>query len=446
MWVVSGALLVGALGMVVFATPLFGNRALIVRSGSMEPAIAVGDLVVVRSVIDSSSLLSKLVGKTAAGAAGYSVGDVISYNVPGRDDMLVTHRVVEVRGDEYVTKGDANAEDDSWVITQGDIIGEELFVVPWVGTLLAFAKSRIGFMSLVVAPALVVVLSELRVIWGEMRKRIPYPERGSTPSNSPSLEGESKKVFLPSSEGRLGGVDLQPDFSFIGSPPPRVRRFVDGISLRVATIVFVVAIMTPATFALYTDTGTSSNNLFTAADDFGGIEVGDVVINEIMWMGTDVSTSDEWIELRNMTSEPIDLTGWKILNAGTSSPTDITLSGTIAANDYWLLGNNSAGTSAILDTITVDQVTTGVELVNGGEQLTLKDPGNVTIDSSPVTSGSWTHGDNSPDQQSMSRNDPPGDGTVVSNWHTCIDPGCNDGTFWDAADGDDYGTPRATNL
>ncbi|MEK7556714.1 MAG: signal peptidase I, partial [Patescibacteria group bacterium] len=432
-WVVSGALLFGALGIVLFATPLLGNRALIVRSGSMEPAISVGDVVVVRP-------------------GEYQAGDAIAYNVPGKENMVVTHRVQEVRegatGFEYVTKGDANPEADSWVVTGGDIIGEELFTVPWVGTLLAFAKSRIGFVSLVVIPALVVVLSEIRVIWREMRKKVPtfatlrpraqgrgeatvgrpVLERGNPPLVSPLSRRETVDSSLD--KGRQGGISLpkpvyMSTLSFVGNSPPQRRTFVDGVvrrSMSFALIVVAASVMTPATFALYADSGTSSNNVFTASDDFG-VGPGDVVINEIMWMGTDEGPHDEWIELRNMTSDPIDLTGWTLLNAGGggSSSDDITLSGTILGDGYWLLGNNNSASSAIVNTTTVDQVTTNVELSNGGEQLTLKDPGGFTIDASPVTSGSWPLGDNSSGQQSMSRNLTPGDGIVVSNWHTCTD-------------------------
>jgi len=43
---------------------------------------------------------------------------------------------------------------------------------------------------------------------------------------------------------------------------------------------------------------------------------GDVVINEIMWMGSVGNSNDEWIELRNMTDADINLSGWKIDGAG----------------------------------------------------------------------------------------------------------------------------------
>lgn len=37
-----------------------------------------------------------------------------------------------------------------------------------------------------------------------------------------------------------------------------------------------------------------------------------VIINEIAWMGTSVSSNDEWIELKNITNDPINLSGWQI--------------------------------------------------------------------------------------------------------------------------------------
>ena len=39
---------------------------------------------------------------------------------------------------------------------------------------------------------------------------------------------------------------------------------------------------------------------------------GDVVINEVGWMGTAASSADEWIELYNTTDHPITLTNWRL--------------------------------------------------------------------------------------------------------------------------------------
>jgi hypothetical protein len=35
-----------------------------------------------------------------------------------------------------------------------------------------------------------------------------------------------------------------------------------------------------------------------------------VVINELLWMGSSTSSADEWIELRNLTDQAVDLSNW----------------------------------------------------------------------------------------------------------------------------------------
>ena len=41
-----------------------------------------------------------------------------------------------------------------------------------------------------------------------------------------------------------------------------------------------------------------------------------VILNEIAWMGTSNSASDEWIELKNITQEPVNISGWQVLDKG----------------------------------------------------------------------------------------------------------------------------------
>ena len=60
-----------------------------------------------------------------------------------------------------------------------------------------------------------------------------------------------------------------------------------------------------------------------------------VVLNEIAWMGTTTSATDEWIELFNNTPSAIHLAGWT-LTAADGTP-GIVLSGSIPAGAYFLL-------------------------------------------------------------------------------------------------------------
>ena len=169
---------------------------------------------------------------------------------------------------------------------------------------------------------------------------------------------------------------------------------------------------------------------------------GDVIINEIMWMGSSTSDVDEWLELRNTTASPIILKNWVIENAGDSSTPNLVIpGGTIPAGGFFLIANFDATPSALLNTISIDLVTTAISLNNSGEQLTLKDAIGNTIDQTPA--GAWAAGVNeggSGLNQSMERNDDPDTG-----WHTCLDTACNDTTYWDS-ESDDYGTPKAANL
>lgn len=100
-----------------------------------------------------------------------------------------------------------------------------------------------------------------------------------------------------------------------------------------------------------------------------------VVVNEIAWMGTTNSSSDEWIELYNPDATNVDLSGWN-LSATDGSPT-IDLSGTISAGGYFLLERTDDTT---VPNISADQIYTGA-LSNGGETLHLTNVTGTIVDS-----------------------------------------------------------------
>jgi len=170
---------------------------------------------------------------------------------------------------------------------------------------------------------------------------------------------------------------------------------------------------------------------------------GDLVINELMWMGSTISTADEWIELRNMTSDEINISGLTLDNAGVgSNDLVIPANSYIAANGFYLISNYSSSHASSALVVNGDWITTDLSLDNGGEQISLVNQLNTIIDRTPV--GSWSAGNNVVTNNSMERGAVPGDGTVVSNWHACIDSDCNNTIYWDI-EGNDYGTPRDVN-
>lgn len=143
---------------------------------------------------------------------------------------------------------------------------------------------------------------------------------------------------------------------------------------------------------------------------------GSVVINEIMWSGSSLGPSDEWIELKNTTSSPINLTNWVVENLGGSSSPNITIpAGNIPANGYFLISNNDKDNSVI--DVDPDFITSSINLDNDGEQLVLKNSSGGIVDVANQV-GSWFAGTNTLPKKSMSRKTPPAGGTSTANWFT----------------------------
>ncbi|MDP3954971.1 MAG: lamin tail domain-containing protein, partial [bacterium] len=162
----------------------------------------------------------------------------------------------------------------------------------------------------------------------------------------------------------------------------------------------------------------------------------------IMWMGSSVNSSDEWLELRNRTSNTVDLSNWVVenLGSGTNSVT-IPQGKSIAPNGYFLIANDPKETGA--HNIDPDLVTS-IGITNSpSEQLVLRiSSGGTIIDTADNSSGGWFAGVSGTGQNpdlSMERNDTPGDGIVGTNWHTATTA-----TNIDAG-APDIATPRAVN-
>src|SRR3989344_5642155 len=129
--------------------------------------------------------------------------------------------------------------------------------------------------------------------------------------------------------------------------------------------------------------------LFALAIFFPAFAHAAVVINEIAWMGSTASANAEWIELYNTGSASVDLTNWHLV-AASGSPS-ITLTGSIAANGFFLLERTS---DSSVSGVTADQIYTGA-LTNSGTTLTLSDAsGNA--DDGVIGGANWANigGDN----------------------------------------------------
>ena len=178
------------------------------------------------------------------------------------------------------------------------------------------------------------------------------------------------------------------------------------------------------------DSGGNTNTNTSAVTTNGA-----VIINEIMWMGTTLNADDEFIELKNMSSSAVDISGWVIENAASGTGLVIPALSTIAGNGYFLIANYAKGSSKL--NVDPDWVTTNLSLANTANgNLVLK---NSAIAMDSVKGDTWPAGDNT-NKYSMERNSAPGNGLNSGSWHT------GDGqTNWDGG-ATEKGTPRAANV
>ncbi len=163
-----------ALLVVVSLFPVAGNyKIMVVQSGSMEPAIKTGSVIIVKP------------------ADNYQTGDVITFAGEDRK-KTTTHRIVDtevVSGKVfYITKGDANNAEDSNRIAQERIIGKVLFSVPYAGYAVAAAKEPLGFALLIIIPAGIIIAEEMGKIWKELNKKKHTPDPSSSQGGQARVE------------------------------------------------------------------------------------------------------------------------------------------------------------------------------------------------------------------------------------------------------------------
>lgn len=114
-----------------FVVGVFSYYPSAILTGSMEPGIMPGDVVIVHK-IQSMEELDKL-----------KEGDIIQFK---RDDLLINHRIIEVIQDKdqtlYRTKGDNNNAPDEETVKVEDIKGTITGVVPKIGLPTVWLKGK----------------------------------------------------------------------------------------------------------------------------------------------------------------------------------------------------------------------------------------------------------------------------------------------------------------
>lgn len=251
---------------------VFGIRSFTVLTNSMKPSLSAGSLIVIQKYPQ------------------YKKGDVVTFN---KGDVEITHRIVAIKKNRtntlYQTKGDANTVPDNVYISQNNVLGKVIFVLPFIGRIAQFLKTVPGLFLFILLPGLLFILMELRAIHKEIKIRVV--------------------IFI-------------------------------------SIICSLLVLSNATTFSFVNDIAYSSENTFYALPISASEPIADhTVISEVQTSGA--TASQDFVELYNPTSQIINLSGWRIrkkTSAGTiSTLVTITTGKSIPAHGYFLWSNSTNG-------------------------------------------------------------------------------------------------------
>lgn len=125
---------------------LFGTyQSLLIRSGSMEPSIMTGDVILIKTMEE------------------YIEKDVITFKE--QEERIVTHRIVKETNEAgkkaFITKGDANRSIDNDVVEPAQVLGKVVFIVPKLGFLATFVRTPIGIAVMIMIPGFLIVIDRI---------------------------------------------------------------------------------------------------------------------------------------------------------------------------------------------------------------------------------------------------------------------------------------------
>lgn len=307
----------------------------IVRSGSMEPSIAVGDVVVARPFGASEKV---------------PLGRVVIFANPAKpgEGELLVHRVVENLGNgEFATAGDANGGYDASTITSADVEARATLLVPLVG------RPLVWFADGNVVPL---------VLWGVV---------------TTLAMGLASRGF-----GRNRGGD---DTS-AGNPRPGRRHRGFG-RRRPLAVVPALALLVAGGVVLsdgdlasagFTDTTVSPSNFWTVSDSLAHrvslASPGSVVRGSVPLTATLSNTGGDDDYVVRMEVAPTGTSTWTTVCTKSSAPYSCSWATAGSANGRYDLravatSDSTTLTSSVVSNVLVDNLAPTVTMTNPGSPL-----------------------------------------------------------------------------
>lgn len=150
--VVVLALLTIVFSVIVYISPHLGWFVFSVTSGSMEPALKTGSLVVTCPV--EPDIIEK--------------GDIILFRPAYGSNNRIIHRVIEINENSllrFTTQGDANLNPDPARVHVDSVDGRVCLTIAGFGGFIEFLRSTAGFFTMVVGPAVILLAAYVYSVW-----------------------------------------------------------------------------------------------------------------------------------------------------------------------------------------------------------------------------------------------------------------------------------------
>lgn len=134
----------------------------VIQSGSMEPTIMTGDMIVDRT------------------DRAFGVDTIVTFKDP--QNNTITHRIIKIDKSDtgslgFITKGDNNEDPDGYVTPPSNVLGTWWFTIPKLGYILVYARSFLGITVIVSLFAGWIVSEQ---VWNYLRKKQAAQEEASS--------------------------------------------------------------------------------------------------------------------------------------------------------------------------------------------------------------------------------------------------------------------------
>lgn len=140
-----------------------------------------------------------------------------------------------------------------------------------------------------------------------------------------------------------------------------------------------------------------------------------VVIGEVSWAGSSVSSADEWVELWNLGTEPVQLDGYRLMGAGGTNGITFGSDDVILDGEAFLIANDKSSDTKTVLNISPLLVTSTLSLPNDKLGLQLVDKNSAILDKAGGGSAPPA-GSSGITKTTMIRGTPIGDGSLKASW------------------------------